>query len=480
MKKLLSVIALLLLCALVLPSCAASLLAGDSSSTENSTTTPGSGNEDSTTTPGSGDSSTDNPATMSDGIYGIWHSDDIGAVLEIKKENNTINFYSLSTGYYEYYSLQSGTYKIVNNVLIFTLGDSSNSFVCAYDTLEDTVTVGEVTYKRTTKLPEKHPSYSFPDFLTLINNFDYSSVISLPDYKSIKITDIAMEEARMAIFKSFYSSSLSDCPTITDRPAQRGDFVVVDYVGYKNGETFQGGSANDAEISIIYNSGYIPGFAEGIIGHSVGESFDVNVTFPEDYSSAALAGQKVVFRMHLTAIYDVRLSQEQFDKFENLEYDTYEEYVTEYARMLSGDLAWTMLIEDSKLIGELPEEAYLYFYQDSLDYMHYIADMYGIEYQELLDYYGYTEEYFMTEAKIMAVGYLIPYLIAKAESLSFTSEQYDELMDEFVESYRESYPESTVEEAKEQILKTQGKYFEATLMGEIVVDWLANVLFVTE
>ena len=84
----------------------------------------------------------------------------------------------------------------------------------------------------------------------------------------------------------------------------------------------------------------------------------------------------------------------------------------------------------------------------------------------------------MTESKTMAVGYVIPYLIAKAEGLEPTQAQYDELMDEFVESFLESYEDYTEEEAKEYILNTQGKYFAATLMSETVVDWPEAMLFV--
>ncbi len=82
-----------------------------------------------------------------------------------------------------------------------------------------------------------------------------------------------------------------------------GDTVNIDYTGYLDGEAFAGGSTNGAGTNLLIGSGtYIPGFEEGIIGHKVGETFDLNLTFPESYGNKDLAGKDVVFTVTINYI----------------------------------------------------------------------------------------------------------------------------------------------------------------------------------
>lgn len=79
------------------------------------------------------------------------------------------------------------------------------------------------------------------------------------------------------------------------------DTVIIDYVGTVDGVEFDGGTAND--YSLVLGSGsFIDGFEDQIVGHKVGDKFDVNVTFPEDYSSEDLQGKDAVFAVNLKEI----------------------------------------------------------------------------------------------------------------------------------------------------------------------------------
>jgi trigger factor len=83
-----------------------------------------------------------------------------------------------------------------------------------------------------------------------------------------------------------------------------GDTVNIDYTGYLDGEAFSGGSTNGAGADLTIGSEtYIEGFEEGLIGHSVGETFDLNLTFPDDYYASDLAGKDVVFTTTINGIY---------------------------------------------------------------------------------------------------------------------------------------------------------------------------------
>lgn len=91
---------------------------------------------------------------------------------------------------------------------------------------------------------------------------------------------------------------------VVRRAAKLGDEVVIDFVGKKDGEAFQGGSAKDYKLLLGSNT-FIPGFEEGIVGHEVGDKFDLNLTFPKDYGVKDLAGAKVVFETLIKQVNEV-------------------------------------------------------------------------------------------------------------------------------------------------------------------------------
>lgn len=80
-----------------------------------------------------------------------------------------------------------------------------------------------------------------------------------------------------------------------------GDVVNIDYEGRHNGELFEGGTADGEDVTIGAGE-YIDGFEEGIVGHAVGETFDMPVTFPEGYGDE-LGGEEVVFTVTVNGIY---------------------------------------------------------------------------------------------------------------------------------------------------------------------------------
>ena len=113
---------------------------------------------------------------------------------------------------------------------------------------------------------------------------------------------------------------------ITDRAAIDGDTVTIDYEGSVDGVPFDGGKADGHDLKL--GSGqFIPGFEEQIVGKSIGEEFDVNVTFPEEYHAKELAGKAAVFKVKLHAIKATELAEldDEFAK-DVSEFDTLEAY----------------------------------------------------------------------------------------------------------------------------------------------------------
>lgn len=113
---------------------------------------------------------------------------------------------------------------------------------------------------------------------------------------------------------------------IDDRAAEEGDKVNIDFVGKVDGVAFDGGTAEDQELELGSGS-FIPGFEEGIVGHEVGETFDIEVSFPEDYHSEELKGKDAVFSITLNSIAVEELPEVDDEFIKDIsEFDTVDEY----------------------------------------------------------------------------------------------------------------------------------------------------------
>jgi len=131
--------------------------------------------------------------------------------------------------------------------------------------------------------------------------------IKLGNYKKlkVKVEKDAVKDSEIEEIIERMRKGLSDKKDVK-RPAINGDETVIDFIGKKDGIAFDGGTGNDFNLTL--GSGqFIPGFEEGIIGHSIGETFDLSLTFPSDYGSAELKGQKVTFTTTLKGIKEVVL-----------------------------------------------------------------------------------------------------------------------------------------------------------------------------
>lgn len=93
-----------------------------------------------------------------------------------------------------------------------------------------------------------------------------------------------------------------------DKPAEKGDTVVIDYKGSVDGEEFDGGSAENYSLELGSGS-FIPGFEDQLIGHNTDEDVDVNVTFPEDYHAKNLAGKDALFKVKIHEIKEKQLPE---------------------------------------------------------------------------------------------------------------------------------------------------------------------------
>ena len=151
---------------------------------------------------------------------------------------------------------------------------------------------------------------------------------------------------------------------VTDRACAMGDTANIDFEGFVDGVAFEGGKGEGHNLK-LGSGAFIPGFEDQIVGKSIGEEFDVNVTFPEDYNAKELAGKSAVFKTKVNSISfdELPVADDEFAK-DVSEFDTLDEYKADIkAKMVKknedkaqGEFENALaeaLIE--KLVAEIPE-----------------------------------------------------------------------------------------------------------------------------
>ncbi|WP_028516678.1 trigger factor [Ruminococcus flavefaciens] len=152
--------------------------------------------------------------------------------------------------------------------------------------------------------------------------------IEISDYKGIKapkeVKEITDEDIEKQI--DIIRKKNARIVSVDDRAAQLDDEVIIDFEGFFGDEAFEGGKGEDHPLRL--GSGqFIPGFEDQIVGHNIGDEFDVNVTFPEDYQMSDYAGKEATFKCKLKAISYEELPEINDDLVKDAtEFETVAEY----------------------------------------------------------------------------------------------------------------------------------------------------------
>lgn len=225
---------------------------------------------------------------------------------------------------------------------------------------------------------------------------------------------------------------------ITDRPAEMGDTAVIDYEGFVDGVAFDGGKDSGHHLKL--GSGqFIPGFEEGIVGKNIGEEFDVNVTFPEQYGAAELAGKPAVFKVKLNAIEKTELPEAD-DEFavDVSEFNTFAEYRADLASKIekrhkdTADNELSEKIEDAlaeKLVAEIPESMVDAEVEARVRESESRMQMQGIELSMYLKYFNMTLDQYKEQVRPSALNRVKTELalekIAELEGVEVTDEEIE-------------------------------------------------------
>ncbi len=225
---------------------------------------------------------------------------------------------------------------------------------------------------------------------------------------------------------------------ITDRAAQLGDTVTIDYSGSVDGVKFEGGTAEGHKLKL--GSGqFIPGFEEQIVGQSIGAEFDVNVSFPEEYHAEDLAGKAAVFACKLHAITATELPEldDEFAK-DVSEFDTLAEYRADVVARIQKRHDTTaqnevdeQLIEAliAKLECEIPEAMFVEETEREVQEYDNRLRMQGLDLKTYFQYTGMTldslREQMRPQAERQVKTRLALEAVAAAEGIEATEEEIE-------------------------------------------------------
>lgn len=268
-----------------------------------------------------------------------------------------------------------------------------------------------------------------------------------------------------------------------DRPAENGDTVTIDYVGTLNGEAFEGGSSEDYQLELGSGT-FIDGFEDGIVGHSAGETFDLNLTFPDDYGSTDLAGKDVVFTVTLktVSISNVPELNDEFVQSVSEDSSTVEEYREEVRQMLEDNYAesaqltltenaWSAVMDNTE-VKQYPDGAVDEMKNTIREQYQNMADSYGMEFADFLSsYMGMDEDTFeeqlQTAAENQVKQDLIVDLIIDEENLDVSDAALEEIYNQYVEDYGFSSLDDLKSAATEEELEDMARL---QIVQEFIVD----------
>jgi trigger factor len=295
--------------------------------------------------------------------------------------------------------------------------------------------------------------------------------VTLGEYKGVKIDaiDVTVKDEDVEAALKAEQEKQARKVEVTDRAVKAGDDTVIDFEGFVDGVAFEGGKGENYPLT-IGSGAFIPGFEDALIGAEIGKETDVNVTFPEEYQAAELAGKPAVFKCTVKSI-SVKELPELNDEFasEVSEFDTLAEYKESLkadleakklsdAKAAKQDAVIDKIIEGSKM--DIPD-AMLETEQKSMinDFAQRMQAQ-GLTFQQYMQFSGLTMDKFMEQVKPQALSRIQSRLvleeIAKAENITVTEEDYDAELKTMAEAYAlelDKVKEMVGEEGKKQIEK---------------------------
>lgn len=274
--------------------------------------------------------------------------------------------------------------------------------------------------------------------------------VTLGEYKGVTVDKIEISVSDEEIEEELKKTQEQNAREISieDRPVQDGDTAVIDYEGFCDGVAFAGGKGENHPL-VIGSHSFIDGFEDQLIGKSIGEECDVNVTFPEQYHAEELAGKPAVFKCKVNAIKAKELP-ELDDEFasEVSEFDTLAEYKEDIKKNLTEkkekeaktkkeDQAVEKAVANATM--EVPEAMIQSTQEQMAEDFAYRLQSQGLKLEQYFQFTGLNQKTFLEQMKPQAEKRintrLVLEAIVKAENITVSDEEIEEELKKMSEQY---------------------------------------------
>jgi len=305
--------------------------------------------------------------------------------------------------------------------------------------------------------------------------------VTLGEYKGIEVQKADMtvtdQDVEDAVKRELEKDSR--LVTVTDRAAQDGDTVKIDFDGSVDGVAFDGGKGENYPLQLGSGS-FIPGFEEQIVGHSAGDAFDVEVTFPEDYHAKELAGKAAVFKTVLHEIQtrevpelnDAYADDKGFDSAEAFREDVKQKLADAKAKSAAAaneNAVIGKVVENAQI--ELPEPMIETQVEQMIDDYARRMQSQGLQLDQYMEYTGMTMDKLKEQFHPQAVRNLKTRLtlekVVEAENIEVSEDAIDAEIKRMAEQYKVDF-----EKMKEFMTEDDKKNISMDLKIQEAVDFL--------
>ena len=275
--------------------------------------------------------------------------------------------------------------------------------------------------------------------------------VELGDLKKIKIEKVDSEVTDEDIEKEIESKlkANSTKQDITDRAAQEKDEATINFEGFVDGVAFEGGKGEKYPL-VLGSGSFIPGFEDQIIGKNVGDSFDVNVTFPENYQAEDLAGKEAVFKCELLGLKETVLPTLDDEYIsDTTDFETVDEWKADIKKQVTErkeqsaqrekeSKAIDALVEMSKV--ELPEPMIVYQQEKMIDNFGQQLMYQGMNLEQYLNMTGQTRDdmrdQVRPEAEKQIKRSLVIEAVAEAQNIEVSEEDTAAEIEKMAKQYQ--------------------------------------------
>ena len=340
-------------------------------------------------------------------------------------------------------------------VMCMVLSASACGKEVAKDTKNEKTT--ETTDKKSEEKAEKDDKTSKEASLKLVTVDDISDYVTIGEYKGLTLNRISQEVTDDDVQAEIDYDLEDKGEEIKDGTVGSGDTVTINFTGTIDGKEFDGGSAEDYQLTVGEGS-MINGFEDGIIGMKDGETKELDLTFPEDYYDDSVAGKAVVFKVTLQKF---TRKAELTDEWvaANTDYKTVDEYKNSVREQLQKDAdtsadidlydsAWTEVLSASE-IKKYPEADVNTAIEEYKAQTEQYVQEAGIEMSDFLEAQGISEDEYDDECKTYAESKVEQNLIVQGimteEGLTIEDNELDELKDLLCQEYGASSIDELVE-----------------------------------